>query len=98
MKIAQRDTAKDCYYKHVIPTLAQNQNERVMLIIEAGKNYSLSELVRRTGLEKSTMSRIVNHLRAAGRLECAPDRKCSISGITITPSRLPSIQRELFND
>lgn len=97
MRIAQRETSISCYYDHVIPCLAAGQNERVMAVIEDGRNYSLTELTWLVpGIDKSSMSRCVNQLRTAGRLECAPDRKCTVTGITITPSRLPRVQKELF--
>lgn len=97
MKINQRETAVGCYYEHVLIGLATSQNERVMAVIKPGKDYSLTELCRLvSGVDKSSMSRVVNGLRAAGRLVTAPDRKCSVTGVTITPSKLPSKQGDLF--
>jgi hypothetical protein len=107
MKIAQRQTAIACYYEKVVPKISASQNERVMFVIDAGCDYTLQELMaltntphnRKAGLpdiDKSSMSRVVNGLRAANRLEPAPERKCSISGVTVTPSRLPSKQGDLL--
>ena len=96
MKIAQRETAINCYYGRIITILAPTQNQQVIYVIKSGKDYSLSELVRLTGIEKSSISRCVNSLRAAGLLVTAPERKCSISGIRILPSKLPAKQVELF--
>lgn len=107
MKIAQRQTAIDCYYSTVVPKLAQSQNSRTMEVFQPGRDYSLSELMRLTNtasnravglpdIDKSSMARCVNHLRAAGRLMEGPERKCSISGVRITPSKLPQKQGELL--
>lgn len=95
------ETSITCYYSTVVPKLAHSQNSRTMEVVQPGRDYSLSELMkltnthrsRKTGLpdiDKSSMSRVVNGLRAAGRLEPAPERKCSISGVKIIPSRLPT--------
>jgi len=97
MKTNVSKTSISAYYERVIPALAETQNSRVMAVIQPGKNYSLCELMALVpGVDKSSMSRVVNGLRAANRLEPAPDRKCTVSGVTITPSRLPVKQKELF--
>lgn len=97
MKTNVRETSISAYYEHVLIGLATSQNERVMAVIKPCNDYSLSELCRLVpGVDKSSMARCINGLRAAGRLVTAPDRKCSVSGITITPSRIPPKQPELF--
>lgn len=102
------ETSSACYYEHVVPGLAASQNERTMFVIDAGRDYSLSELMALTNtasnravglpdIDKSCMARVVNSLRAAGRLVAAKEqRKCSITGVTVTPSRLPAKQGGLF--
>lgn len=91
MKIAQRDTAVDCYYKVVRPKLAATQSDKVLSVMQEGRDYSLRELVQLCPeIDISAMSRTVNDLRKEKRLEEVQEhRKCTISGITITPSRLP---------
>jgi hypothetical protein len=103
MKTAIAETSIACYHNRVVPKLAASQNSRVMAVIQPGKDYSLCELMKLTfdqncanPIDKSSMSRVVNGLRAANRLEPAPERKCSISGVTITPSKLPATQKDLF--
>jgi hypothetical protein len=97
MKISQRETAIDCYHSKVMPKLASSQNERVMAVIKPGKDYSLTELTKLVpSVDKSSMSRVINGLRAAGRLVTAPERKCSVTRIRIIPSRIPSKQADLF--
>jgi hypothetical protein len=84
-------TSIDAFYGRVVPKLAASQNERVMKVIQPGRDYSLSELMALVhGIDKSSMSRVVNGLRAANRLQPAPERKCTVTGVTITPSRLPA--------
>lgn len=92
-------TSVAAYYERVMPNLAQSQNDRVMAVIQPGKDYSLSELMRLVpGIDKSSMSRVVNGLRAANLLEPAPERKCSVTNITVRPSRIPVRgQMEFFN-
>jgi len=90
MKTAVAQTSIDAFYGRVYPKLAQSQNERVMKVIQPGRDYSLSELMALVpGIDKSSMSRVVNGLRAARRLQEAPARKCTVTGVTIIPSRLP---------
>jgi hypothetical protein len=97
VKTNAAQTSIDCYYGRVVPRLASSQNERVMGVIKPGRDYSLCELMQLVpGIDKSSMSRVVNGLRAANRLQPTDDRKCSVSGITITPSRLPAGQLGLF--
>jgi hypothetical protein len=110
MKTAVAETSIACYYEKVTPSLAASQNERTMFVVDAGRDYSLSELMALTNtasnraaglpdIDKSCMARVVNGLRAAGRLEAVPEklqRKCTVTGVTVTPSRLPSKQGELL--
>lgn len=90
MKIAQRDTAIDCHREHVIRNLAKPQYDRILNSMREDRDYSLSELSVLTGIEKSTISARINELRAVGRIETAEKRRCSVTQITITPSRLPA--------
>jgi len=97
MKTNVARTSIEAFYSPDVQSLMASQNERVMAAIQPGRDYSLSELMRLVpGIDKSSMSRVVNGLRAVNRLEPAPVRKCSISGKQVTPSRLPVKQRELF--
>lgn len=97
MRTAVRESSIDCYYSHVLPNLEPSQNERVMAVIRHGRDYSLTELMQLVrGIDKSSMSRVVNTLRNETRLECAPMRKCSITGRLVTPSKLPAAQLGLF--
>lgn len=97
MRTAVRESSIECWHSHVLPHLVSTQNTRVMAVIRPGRDYSLTELMQlTTGIDKSSMSRVVNTLRAETKLECAPDRKCSITGRLVTPSRLPAAQLSLW--
>lgn len=88
MKTNVAPTSIDCFHSRV-PEFAQSQNERVMAVIKPGKDYSLSELMAlTTGIDKSSMARVVNGLRAVDRLMPAPARKCTVTRITVIPSTL----------
>jgi hypothetical protein len=90
MRTNVAETSIEAYYGRVMNKLATSQNERVMKVIQPGRDYSLSELMALvSGIDKSSMSRVVNGLRAANRLQAAPKRECRVTGVTITPSRLP---------
>lgn len=89
MRIAQRETAIEHYHDQVMHHLAKPQHERILCAMREDRDYSLSELVILTGIEKSTISARVNELRALNRLECAPRRPCSVTNVCIIPSRLP---------
>ena len=97
MKRAVAETSIEAYYTRVVPRLAAGQNERVIAACRYGRDYSLSELMQIVpGIDKSSMSRVVNNLRAAGRLKVGKPRKCSVTGVTIIPSRLPPKQLSLL--
>lgn len=103
MLIVQRATAINNYHNNVKPNLIDSQNKRVMDCIKYGEDYSISELIeiehakhpKLRQIDKSAMSRIVNCLRKEGKLVTGADRPCSITRITITPSKLPDVQLEL---
>lgn len=64
--------------------------------------HSLRELCSATKIEINAVSGRCNELKKLGLIEEAPKRKCSISGRTINPLRLPvpkePVQEALFDD
>ena len=91
MKINQRDTAIDNYHSNIKYHM-YSQNSKMLDLMEKYNDYSLSELKRLYSLtfcdiDKSTVSRIINSLHKDGYLEYADKRKCTITGITISPSK-----------
>lgn len=89
MKIAQQGTAVACYHDHVIRHLAKPQYDLILGAMREDRDYSLSELSVLTGIQNSTLAARINELRAANRLETSAKRRCSVTQITILPSRLP---------
>jgi hypothetical protein len=71
------------------------QQALIMAHITPGRDYSLQELVRLTGLPVNVISGRCNELRTAKLLEHGPDRKCSLTTRTIHPVRLPALQPSL---
>lgn len=59
--------------------------------VKRGRDYSLQELSRLTGLGVNVISGRCNELRAAKHLELGPERKCSLTGRTIHPVQLPAL-------
>jgi len=97
MRIAQAETAIDCWHGHVVPNLAHGQYETILSVMREGRDYSLTELAELTGMRNSTLAGRCHELRAAGRIEHGPKRRCSITRITIAPNRLPVLgQMGLF--
>lgn len=73
-----------------------HRQAQVLAAVKPGKDYSLSELVKLTGLPVNVISARCNELRAAGRLVLAPARRCSLTGRTVHPVKLPAQQGALF--
>lgn len=89
MRTAAASTSIACYHDHVVRNLARGQYDTILSVMRDGRDYSLTELEELTGIRNSTLSARCNEMRAAGRIEAGPKRKCSVTGIRITPSRLP---------
>ncbi len=64
------------------------QQRIIVDAIAIGRNYSLQELVKATGLPINTISGRCNDLRHLGVLELGPKRACGVTGRTIAPVRL----------
>lgn len=90
MRTNVAETSIDCWYGTVLNHMAKSQADRTISVMRQGNDYTLSELVTLTGIDKSSMSRVINGLRAANRVEKAPRRKCSISNVAVIPSKLVS--------
>lgn len=88
MKTNVEQTSIDCFHNHV-SQFSESQNERVMAVVKPGQDYSLCELMElTTGIDKSSMARVVNKLRAKNRLMPSKKRLCSISGKCVLPSKI----------
>ena len=99
MRTAVQETSIDAFYLHRGAGKSAQQRERVLeFIASRGGDWSIGEIARALGLEKSTVSARVNELVNETRdLVEKPRRKDRVSGITVRPVGLPSIgQAELF--
>jgi hypothetical protein len=86
MAVAQ--TSINCYHESV-KGFAENQNERVLAVVKPDRDYSLCELMElTTGIDKSSMSRVVNTLRKRKKLMPSTPRLCRVSGKLVVPSKL----------
>lgn len=73
------------------------QCERILAFIRArGGDWSIGELAKAMGLEKSVVSARLNFLRSENKLELRQARKDRVSGVTVRPVGLPMTQGELF--
>lgn len=66
-----------------------NQALTIIKAMRAGRDYSLQELSRITGIAINAVSGRCNDLKKIGFLAEAACRKCSITGRTIHPVCLP---------
>lgn len=90
-----RDTSLSTYDELRGSGRLGRQQQTILDQVQPGRNYSLRELAVVTGLEINAVSGRVNDLKKLGLLEEAPARKCSITGRTVHPVRLPAKQGEL---
>lgn len=65
MKILQSPTAIENYYHHVIPYVAQPQQQRILDVMTQGRSYTIGELAQITGMDKSAVSGTVRGWRCA---------------------------------
>jgi DNA-binding MarR family transcriptional regulator len=91
-------TRNESFFRHRDSGALNAQQTKIMLAIHAhpGRDWSLRELGRATGLEINAVSGRCTELKAIGYLDECPPRSCSVSGRTITPVRASRGQRELF--
>lgn len=95
MRTNVAETSADAYDAIRREGQLSNMQARVMAAIESGRDYSLQEICRATGIPINAVSGRVNELKTAGRLQHGPRRPCGITGRTIHPVRLPAQQLEI---
>lgn len=98
MLTAVQTTSIDAYRAHEGTGKAAGQRAHILDFIQRnGGNWTICELAKAMGLEKSTVSaRLFELLNETHELEEAPKRKDRHSGITARPVRLPLGQGALF--
>lgn len=72
-----------------------NQAKKILAAMKAGRDYSLQELSRLTGIAINAVSGRCNDMKRLGVLVEATSRKCSITGRSVHPVRIPSANGNL---
>jgi len=93
MKTNVSSTSIECYHAIRDEDRLSKQQSAVMEAIRKGQDYSLQEISKLTGLAINAVSGRVNELKESGALEQAETRKCSITGRTVHPVRLPETRQ-----
>jgi predicted transcriptional regulator len=84
-------TSREAYEAIRADGTLSRQQQIIVDAISVGRNYSLQELCRATGLPINTVSGRCNDLRHLGVLELGPTRACNVSGRQIHPVRLAAV-------
>jgi hypothetical protein len=90
------DTSVTAYHEHRDTGKLSRQANTILSQMRSDTDYSRRELARHTGLELSSVCGRVNELLAIGLLEELASRRCSITGKTVHPVKLSSLQPSLF--
>lgn len=97
MRIAAIETQINAFYAHNSTGGAKFQRGRILdHFQEYGGNWSIGELARGLGMDKSTVSARINELLKSGDLIDLPKRQDLISGVLIRPVALPKVQLQLI--
>jgi hypothetical protein len=89
MRTAVADTSIECYRALRRDGGLTRQQHKVLAAVRPHRDYSLQELVIAAGLPVNVISGRVNELKSDKHLVHGPTRKCSITGRTVHPVRLP---------
>lgn len=98
MRTAVADTSIDALHAHRASGKLGDQHCRILAHIrEHGGDWSIGELARALGMEKSTVSARVNELLTETfEVVAAPRRKDRVSGVTVLPVKLAPEQLEML--
>jgi len=98
MRTSVQETSINAYHQHKNEGRCVYQRERIIDLIRAhGGDWSIGEIAKIMGLEKSTVSARVNELlNVTKQLSEKPKRKDRVSGVTVRPVGLPEEWPDLF--
>ena len=98
MRIQAAETSIDCFHAHRSSGKSSQQRARILALIEKrGGDWSIGEIAKALGMEKSTISaRIFELLHETGDVIAKPSRPDRVSGVRVRPVALPSKQLELL--
>jgi uncharacterized protein YggE len=89
MKTNIQDTSLEAYDGLKSSGTQSKQSEVILSHLQQGRDYSLREIQKITGYEINAVSGRVHDLKQLNLLVEADKRKCTITGKTIKPVRLP---------
>lgn len=98
MRTSVQETSIDAYHGHCGAGKSAAQRGRILQHIKScGGDWSIGEIARALGLEKSTVSARLNELlnETHELVEC-PKRPDRVSGIRVRPVGLTPLQGSLF--
>ena len=96
MRTHIRDTSMSAYQGLSQSGHLGAQQQAILSVLKPGRDYTLQELVRASGLPINVVSGRCNELKKRGQLEEGAQRRCSITQRLVWPVRLPSGQVDLF--
>lgn len=96
MKTQMQDTSLSAYSELRETKKVGKQAQTILNHLHAGRDYSLQEISRITGMAINAVSGRCNDLKKIGLLSEFRKRPCSITGKTILALKLPQAQGRLF--
>ena len=96
MRTNVRDASLAAYQEISDSGSLGKQASAILASMRAGRDYSLQELSRITGIAINAVSGRCHGMKKIGVIVEAAARKCSITGRTVHPVCLPSVQGELI--
>lgn len=84
MKTDVRDTSRQAYAELNATGVTSAKQIEILNVMAYGRDYSLSELGKMTGMEKSSVSGRVHELKEMGKVVESRKRACKVTGKTIT--------------
>ena len=96
IKTSMQDTSLNAYDELKSSGKHNKQTEVILAHLSHGRDYSLQEIKQLTGYEINVVSGRVHDLKKMNLLNECAKRKCTVTGKTIRPVRLPQKQEALF--
>lgn len=97
MRTSVRDTSIGAFNTLVATGVQASLHSLIVgYIKQRGGDWTIGELSKALGIEKSTVSARINELLSDAKLVEASKRKDRVSGITVRPVALPDAQGRLF--
>lgn len=82
------ETSRNAYREHQAAGHVTSSQNAVLSAMQHGRDYSLSELAKMTGIEKSSVSGRINELKNSGKVVESRKRACHVTGKTVNAVKL----------